>query len=155
MKGSAPPSPTMHLGGLSIGLRTNIQDGITKDEALLLMRHRLGKVVAALESRLPFWVKLLTTAAGCWPIWATSWALGWADGVQGECSPPMERATRAGREMMDSKWATDSPRWAVADARMNIHLRDGSTTEDTRLGRLVEADPRTRSYPVRALSRQG
>ena len=31
------------------------------------------------------------------------------------------------------------------------HLRDGSTTEDARLGRLVEADPRTRSYPVRAL----
>ena len=47
-----------------------------------------------------------------------------------------------------------STRTAVAHddgARMNIHLRDGSTTEDTRLGRLVEADPRTRSYPVRAL----
>lgn len=45
-------------GKLSIGYGTNIQDGITKDEALLLMRHRLGKVVAALESRLPFWSKL-------------------------------------------------------------------------------------------------
>ena len=35
-----------------------------------------------------------------------------------------------------------STRTAVAHddgARMNIHLRDGSTTEDTRLGRLVEA----------------
>ena len=31
------------------------------------------------------------------------------------------------------------------------HLRDGSTTKDQRLARLVEADPRTRSYPVRAL----
>ena len=31
------------------------------------------------------------------------------------------------------------------------HLRDGSTTKDPRLARLVEADPRTRAYPVRAL----
>ena len=34
---------------------------------------------------------------------------------------------------------------------MNIHLRDGSTTKDARFGRLYEADPRTRSFPVRAL----
>lgn len=32
-----------------------------------------------------------------------------------------------------------------------IHLRDGSTTEDVKLGRLYEADPRTLSYPVMAL----
>ena len=31
------------------------------------------------------------------------------------------------------------------------HLRDGSTTKDQRLARLVEADPRTLVYPVRAL----
>ena len=31
---------------------------MAREEALLLMRHRLGKVIAALESRLPSWPKL-------------------------------------------------------------------------------------------------
>ena len=34
---------------------------------------------------------------------------------------------------------------------MEYKLRDGSTTADPRLARLYEADPRIRSYPVRAL----
>ena len=34
---------------------------------------------------------------------------------------------------------------------IEYHLRDCSTTADPRLGRLYEADPRVRSFPVRQI----
>lgn len=34
---------------------------------------------------------------------------------------------------------------------IEYHLRDGSATDDPRLGRLYEADPRVRSFPVRQI----
>ena len=48
-EGFMPTPYRCTAGKLSIGYGTNIQDGITRDEALLLMRHRLGKVVAAVS----------------------------------------------------------------------------------------------------------
>ena len=98
-------------GKLSIGYGTNIQDGITKDEALLLMRHRLGKVVAALESRLPFWPKLTDDRRRV--LANMGYQLGIA-GLMGfkRMLAAMERGDydTAGKEMMDSKWArSDSP----------------------------------------------
>ena len=98
-------------GKLSIGYGTNIQDGITKEEALLLMRHRLGKVVAALESRLPFWSKLtddrrrvlvnMGYQLGIAGLMGFKRMLAWLSRGDYEA---------AAGEMLDSKWARqDSP----------------------------------------------
>ena len=98
-------------GKLSIGYGTNIQDGITQDEALLLMRHRLGKVVSALESRLPFWAKLTDDRRRV--LANMGYQLGIA-GLMGfkRMLAALERGDyeAAAREMLDSKWARqDSP----------------------------------------------
>ena len=98
-------------GKLSIGYGTNIQDGIDRDEALLLMRHRLGKVVAALESRLPFFVKLTDDRRRV--LANMGYQLGIA-GLMGfkRMLAALERGDyeAAAREMLDSKWARqDSP----------------------------------------------
>lgn len=107
-------------GKLSIGYGTNIQDGITKEEALLLMRHRLGKVVAALESRLPFWSKLTDERRR---VLAN---MGYQLGILGlmrfkRMLAALERGDyeAAAREMLDSKWARqDSPGRAQELAEM-------------------------------------
>ena len=98
-------------GKLSIGYGTNIQDGITKDEALLLLRHRLGKVVAALESRLPFWPKLTDdrrrVLANMGYQLGVGGLMGFKRMLAGLSRGDYEAA--AG-EMLDSKWARqDSP----------------------------------------------
>ena len=98
-------------GKLSIGYGTNIQDGITREEALLLMRHRLGKVVAALESRLPFWPNLSPERKH---VLAN---MGYQLGITGllgfrQMLAALERGDyeAAAREMLDSKWAKrDTP----------------------------------------------
>lgn len=98
-------------GKLTIGHGTNIEDGISRDEALLLMRHRLGKVVAALESRLPFWSKLTDERRR---VLAN---MGYQLGVSGlmgfrRMLAALERGDYDGaaREMLDSKWAKlDTP----------------------------------------------
>ena len=98
-------------GKLSIGYGTNIQDGITKDEALLLMRHRLGKVIDALESRLPFWAKLTDGRRRVLANMGYQLGIGGLIGFR-RMLAAMERGDydTAGREMMDSKWArSDSP----------------------------------------------
>ena len=98
-------------GKLSIGHGTNIQDGITREEALLLMRHRLGKVVDALESRLPFWTRLTDERRR---VLAN---MGYQLGIAGligfkRMLAALERGDYDGaaREMLDSKWAKlDTP----------------------------------------------
>lgn len=98
-------------GKLSIGYGTNIQDGITKDEALLLMRHRLGKVVAALESRLPFWAKLTDDRRRVLANMGYQLGVGGLMGFK-RMLAALERGDyeAAAREMLDSKWARqDSP----------------------------------------------
>ena len=98
-------------GKLSIGYGTNIQDGITRDEALLLMRHRLGKVVAALESRLPFWFKLTDdrrrVLANMGYQLGILGLMGFKRMLAGLSRGDYEAAAR---EMLDSKWAKrDTP----------------------------------------------
>ena len=98
-------------GKLSIGYGTNIQDGITKEEALLLMRYRLGKVVAALESRLPFWTRLTDERRRV--LANMGYQLGIA-GLMGfkRMIAALARGDYDGaaREMLDSKWAKlDTP----------------------------------------------
>ena len=109
-------------GKLSIGYGTNIQDGITRDEALLLLRHRLGKVVAALESRLPFWLKLTDDRRRV--LANMGYQLGVA-GLMGfrRMLAALERGDydTAGKEMMDSKWArSDSPARAQRLRKMMV-----------------------------------
>ena len=98
-------------GKLSIGYGTNIQDGITREEALLLMRQRLGKVGAAREARLPFWVKLTDDRRRV--LANMGYQLG-AGGLTGfrRTLAALERGDYDGaaREMLDSKWAKrDTP----------------------------------------------
>ena len=111
-------------GKLSIGYGTNIQDGITKEEALLLMRHRLGKVVAALESRLPFWFKLTDDRRRV--LANMGYQLGIA-GLMGfkRMLAALERGDyeAASREMLGSKWA-----------RLDTPARAGRLAERMRLG---------------------
>jgi len=98
-------------GKLSIGYGTNIQDGISRDEALLLLRHRLGLVIAALESRLPFWPRLTDDRRRV--VANMGYQLGVA-GLMGfkRMLAGLERGDyeAAAREMLDSKWAKrDTP----------------------------------------------
>ena len=96
---------------LSIGYGTNIQDGITREEALLLMRHRLGKVVAALESRLPFWPRLTDERRRVLANMGYQLGVGGLMGFK-RMLAALERGDYDGaaREMLDSKWARqDSP----------------------------------------------
>ena len=98
-------------GKLSIGYGTNIQDGITREEALLLMRHRLGKVVAALESRLPFWLKLTDDRRRVLANMGYQLGVGGLMGFK-RMLAALERGDYDGaaREMLDSKWAKrDTP----------------------------------------------
>ena len=98
-------------GKLSIGYGTNIQDGITKDEALLLLRHRLGKVSAALESRLPFWARLTDDRRRVLANMGYQLGVGGLMGFK-RMIAALERGDyeAAAREMLDSKWAKrDTP----------------------------------------------
>ena len=107
-------------GAWTIGYGTNLSDGIDRDEALLLMRHRLGKVVAALESRLPFWSRLTDDRRR---VLAN---MGYQLGILGlmrfkRMLAALERGDyeAAAREMLDSKWARqDSPGRAQELAEM-------------------------------------
>ena len=111
-------------GKLSIGYGTNIQDGITREEALLLMRHRLGKVIAALESRLPFWPRLTDERRRV--VANMGYQLGIA-GLMGftRMLAALERGDyeAASREMLGSKWA-----------RLDTPARAGRLAERMRLG---------------------
>ena len=110
-EGFMPTPYRCTAGKLSIGYGTNIQDGITREEALLLMRHRLGLVVAALDSRLPFWPKLTNDRHR---VLAN---MGYQLGIGGlmwfrRMLAALERGDyeAAAGEMLDSKWAKrDTP----------------------------------------------
>ena len=109
-------------GKLSIGYGTNIQDGITREEALLLMRHRLGKVVAALESRLPFWLKLTDDRRRVLANMGYQLGVGGLMGFK-RMLAALERGDyeSAAREMLDSKWArSDSPARAQRLRKMMV-----------------------------------
>lgn len=111
-------------GAWSIGYGTNLSDGVDREEALLLMRHRIGKVVAALESRLPFWAKLTDERRRV--LANMGYQLGIA-GLMG-FKRMLTALTRgdheaAAREMLDSKWAKrDTPERA---GRLAERMRRG------------------------------
>ena len=111
-------------GKLSIGYGTNIQDGITREEALLLMRHRLGKVVDALESRLPSWHKLTDERRRVVANMGYQLGIGGLMGFK-RMLAALERGDyeAAAREMLDSKWAKrDTPGRA---GRLAVRMRRG------------------------------
>ena len=119
-EGFMPTPYRCTAGKLSIGYGTNIQDGITRDEALLLMRHRLGKVVAALESRLPFWFKLTDDRRRVLANMGYQLGIGGLMGFR-RMLAALERGDyeAAAGEMLDSKWARqDSPGRAQELAEM-------------------------------------
>ena len=107
-------------GKLTIGYGTNIEEGISKAEGLLLLRHRLGLAVADLERRLPYWSKL--TPARQQVLASMQYQLR-SPGVFG-FRKMLEALSRsaydtAAREMLDSKWARrDSPGRAKELAEM-------------------------------------
>lgn len=109
-------------GKWSIGHGTNLSDGIDREEALLLLRHRLGKVVAALESRLPFWAKLTDDRRRV--LANMGYQMG-MDGLSGfrKMLAAVERNDydTAAKEMLDSKWAKhDSPARARRLAKVMV-----------------------------------
>lgn len=107
-------------GALTIGFGTNISDGISQDEAHLLLRHRLQLVVSGLEHRFAWWPHL--TPARQQVLASMGYQLG---------LPGLLRFRRmllacgrgdypeGAREMLDSKWAReDSPNRARELAEM-------------------------------------
>ena len=107
-------------GALTIGYGTNISDGISETEALLLLRHRLGLVVAGLEHRFPWFSRLGPVRQQV--LASMGYQLGLPGLLRfrrmllacGEGDYP-----RAAREMLDSKWAReDSPGRAQELAEM-------------------------------------
>ena len=99
------------VGKLTIGIGTNLSDGITRTEALWLMRHRLEKAEKELISRFPVYKELDTVRqfvlldmaynlgipklAGFKKMWAAlDLAVSYDYGF-----------LHAAAEMLDSKWA--------------------------------------------------
>lgn len=96
-------------GVLSIGYGTALP--ITEEEAHLLLRHRLERVLDQCERRFPWWPRL--SPARKQVIASMGYQMG-MDGLMGfrKMLAALERGDydTAGKEMMDSKWArSDSP----------------------------------------------
>lgn len=107
-------------GKLTIGYGTNIEEGISQAEALLLLRHRLGLAIGALEHRLQCWSRL--TPARQQVLASMQYQLR-SPGVFGfrNMLAALERGdyAAAALEMLDSKWArADSPHRARELAEM-------------------------------------
>ena len=107
-------------GKLTIGYGTNIEEGISKAEGLLLLRHRLGLAVGALEHRLPYWSQL--TPARQQVLASMQYQLR-SPGVFGfrQMLAVLARGDypEAALQMLDSKWAReDSPNRARELAEM-------------------------------------
>lgn len=107
-------------GALTIGYGTNISEGISEDEALLLLRSRLGQVVAVLEHRFSWWPRL--TPARRQVLASMGYQLGLAGLLRFRrmlAAVAIEEWDQAADEMLDSKWAReDSPRRARELAEM-------------------------------------
>ena len=106
-------------GALTIGIGCNLDAGMPHDEAVLLLRHRLRKIQAALASKLPFFSGLSE------PRQAALISMAYQLGVQGLLGFPRTLAylvagdfDAAGREMLDSTWARQTPARARRTAYM-------------------------------------
>ena len=106
-------------GALTIGIGFNLGAGMPHDEAQLLLRYRLGKIQTALASKLPFFSGLSE------PRQAALISMAYQLGVQGLLGFPRTLAylvagdfDAAGREMLDSTWARQTPARARRTAYM-------------------------------------
>ena len=106
-------------GALTIGIGYNLDAGMPFDEAVLLMRHRIDKIRRALLERLEWFPKLNEARQ------AALVSMAFQMGIQGLFG--FKRALKAvedgdwdkaGREMLDSKWARQTPKRARRTAYM-------------------------------------
>ena len=107
-------------GVLSIRYGTALT--LTEEEALLLLLHRLEKVLDQCELRFPWWPRL--SPARKQVIASMGYQMG-MDGLMGfrKMLAAVERGDydTAGKEMMDSKWArSDSPASAQRLRKMMV-----------------------------------
>ena len=106
-------------GALTIGIGYNLDAGMPHDEAVFLLRYRLGKIQAALASRLPFFKGLSEVRQ------AALISMAYQMGVEGLLAFKRTLASieaghydTAGREMLESKWARQTPERAQRTAYM-------------------------------------
>lgn len=113
-------------GKLTIGYGTNLSAGLPEDEALVLMRYRLGKLDAAMINRYP-WYRGLSTRRKMALL-----NMAYQMGLDGLIKfSRMLAACAAGNwdeahsQAMDSKWATvDSPKRAARVAGMLLEPQE-------------------------------
>lgn len=106
-------------GALTIGIGWNLDAGITWEEAVMIFRHRLAGIQTHLRARMP-WFAGLNEARQ-----AALVSMAFQMGIQGLFG--FKRALKAvedgdwdeaGREMLDSKWARQTPKRARRTAYM-------------------------------------
>lgn len=106
-------------GALTIGIGYNLDAGMPFDEAVLLMRHRIDKIRRALLERLEWFPKLNEARQ------AALLSMAYQMGLSGLLSFKRTLASiaagdyeQASRGMLDSKWASQTPKRAQRTAYM-------------------------------------
>ena len=106
-------------GALTIGIGYNLDAGMPFDEAVLLMRHRIDKIRRALLERLEWFPKLNEARQ------AALVSMAFQMGLAGLLSFKRTLASiaagdyeQASREMLESKWARQTPKRAQRTAYM-------------------------------------
>lgn len=106
-------------GALTIGIGYNLDAGMPFDEAVLLMRHRIDKIRRALLERLEWFPKLNEARQ------AALLSMAYQMGLSGLLSFKRTLASiaagdyeQASREMLGSKWASQTPKRAQRTAYM-------------------------------------
>lgn len=104
-------------GALTIGIGYNLDAGMPFDEAVLLMRHRIDKIRRALLERLEWFPKLNEARQAALLSMAyqmgLSGLLGFRRTLATMASGDWEKASR---EMLNSKWARQTPERAQRTA---------------------------------------
>lgn len=106
-------------GALTIGIGYNLDAGMPFDEAVLLMRHRIDKIRRAMLERLEWFPKLNEARQ------AALLSMAYQMGLSGLLSFKRTLASiaagdyeQASREMLASKWASQTPKRAQRTAYM-------------------------------------
>lgn len=106
-------------GALTIGIGYNLDAGMPFDEAVLLMRHRIDKIRRALLERLEWFPKLNEARQ------AALLSMAYQMGLSGLLSFKRTLASmaagdyeQASREMLESRWARQTPGRAQRTAYM-------------------------------------
>ena len=118
-EGYSPHTYRCTSGALTIGIGYNLDAGMPFDEAVLLMRHRIDKIRRALLERLEWFPKLNEARQ------AALLSMAYQMGLSGLLSFKRTLASiaagdyeQASREMLDSKWARQTPGRAQRTAYM-------------------------------------